>query len=201
MKNEIVKKDNYTRYKIAHNFKYNPKTKVRIPKGSCLFAYDFGNKLRLTQFYYDYESKGGATQFNSSCRYLTMSYKKGQLNIYKINKGNDRCTISNISSRMVMNIYGIEKLLIHPKRGENKSATKRVLKCIKRFCDRHEIPHDLKDELKGELFGPMCYPVLRDVQQFCELKPQVFNGNYTKWLRHNTTTTDFIADTFKNRGK
>jgi len=178
MKNEVVKKANYTRYKLGHRLRFYHKGKYN-GDGDILFAYEYPDLLRFSVHTYDKKFvKGKITKGNIFC---TMKPNKKGFSLYI--RRNNRCV--NISTRPCDFFNG--KLL-------NEATKLRTASLVQKFVKK--FGYDLPDigDLDFELYMQMaCYPVLKTMNLNDRL---TFNKNCSGLLRRSDDKKDLIKKTF-----
>lgn len=140
MKNEIVKKVDYTRYKIYHN-------KSGPHKGECAFALDYGDKLKFRCYVYSLDKKTNKFAVSSDS-WTTIKPKPNGYNVYYKNGSFFR----NVSNHPRDSLPVVTTEVAHYRLGN----------VLETFAKNNNLDYDENLSHTTNLLR-FCYPILKDL--------------------------------------
>lgn len=182
----ITKTEKYTRYKIFHDYNYNPTLKEKMYRGNLFFIYEYSDKLIFKLYSYKTTDDLDPTITN---KVGILKYKNGQFNFYTLH-GDKFLNCSN-SANHASNMWLTTKIrkAIH---------TKRIRSVVYKFAKKHGVTN-LKKEKADLMMLKLCYPALRNVKDdICIYK---ISSGLTRTFRKKNSIEDVIKSVFKKNAE
>lgn len=177
MKNEVIVKPNYTRYKIYNERRFRKGT---IPKGSAGFCYEDDKSLSFINFRWYSNGLNKNSGFSKSrVTKNKLLLKNGKLNIFSITRTRENfLKIRNVSRN--------GKLIEPLNKRANKKIQKRTIKILRAFLKKKNIKYKWNKQFNlNQNLLLLLYPALRELN-IQDLKIESLPSAYSVYFRQPT---------------